>query len=85
MKNINYTKVKIIEEETPERAEYEINDFIEHCRKNSIHVFDITSHVNADAEGNYCSHSLLSIAKMIKQQQLFMGYFIWELKNYETY
>ncbi|MEN1969489.1 hypothetical protein WMZ97_15610 [Lentibacillus sp. N15] len=34
MKNINYVKIKIIEEETPERAEYEINDFIEHLLSN---------------------------------------------------
>lgn len=63
MKNINYTKVKIIEEETPQRAEYELNYFIEHCRKNSIHVFDITSHVNTDAEGNYCYTFIIKYCK----------------------
>lgn len=53
MKNINYVKIKIIEEETPQKAEYEINDFIQHCRRNSMQVLDITSHVNTDTEGNY--------------------------------
>lgn len=47
-------KIKIIEEESPQKAEYEINDFIEHCIQNVFTIVDITSHVNSDAEGNYC-------------------------------
>lgn len=47
-------RIKIIEAETPQKAEYEINDFIEHCIQNVITIVDISSHVNTDAEGHYC-------------------------------
>lgn len=63
MNNINYVKIKIIEEETPDRAEYEINDFIQHCRKNSMQVLDITSHINTDAEANYCYTFIIKYKK----------------------
>lgn len=46
-------RIKIIEAETPKKAEYEINDFIEHCIQNVITIVDITSHVTVDTNDYY--------------------------------
>lgn len=56
-------RVKIIEEETPQKAEYEINDFIEHCRKNDINILDISDHVTTDGEGYYCYTFVIKYCK----------------------
>lgn len=53
MNNTSHEKFKIIEVKTAERAEYEINNFIEHCRQNNMETLDVKSHVNTDATGNY--------------------------------
>lgn len=56
-------RIKIIEEETPERAEYEVNDFIKHCKEQGLEVLDITSHVNTDGDGYFCYTFIIQYCK----------------------
>lgn len=57
-------RITIIEESTPQRAEYEINEFIEHCNDNDMEILDITSHVTIDTNDYY---SYTFIIKWIKE------------------
>src|SRR5699024_11562048 len=51
--NMVNLKIKIIEKSTPKDAEYEINDFLDYCKKNYIPILEITDHVTCDADGYY--------------------------------
>ena len=51
--NLVNLKIKIIEKSTPKDAEYEINDFLDHCKRNYIPILEITDHVTCDADGYY--------------------------------
>lgn len=69
MKNIGFIKIKIIEGKTPEKAEYEINDFIKRCKQNNLQLLDISSHVNLDADGVYCYTFIVKYRQITKQVQ----------------
>lgn len=51
MKNL---KIKILEYDTPQKANEELSEYINYLNDNDIEIAELTSHVNADTEGNYC-------------------------------